>query len=271
VGLGRGKGTTSYYPRLAAIQARTLAALLRRRRNLMEAGWSLWMFGFPLTAWARAHALEVLRMQKRDAEKAVGMLAADGRSARQLSEAASKGLGEVQSVVRQTAMPRVLHMLMQLQLGGLRASTYGPDDWSLLQDAVIAMLDPALLDDVELPAPSEVAEAMERSAQSMSLPQVIDAVAALPDQRLEQYRNESQWLAERLVAPGDAEDGLVSVEEFLSFLKVRHLSPDGESQTAALMRALGQDRPPPSALQRWVRAGEAAAEAVRHSTMDVQE
>jgi hypothetical protein len=270
VGLGRGKGTTSFYPKLAAIQARTLAALLRRRRNLPEAGWSLWMFGFPLTAWARAHLLDVLRTQAREAGRAEKALAVKGRLARQLTEQPTKELGQIQKVVRQEAMPQVFRMLMQFQLGGLRAAAYTADDWSLLQDAVVSMLDPSLLEEVELADPDAFADEMERLTRTASLPQVIEAISALPAQRFEQYRNELQWLAERLVAPGDGGDGLVSVEDFVRFFKVRHLNPDGEAQTAALMRALGQDRPPPSALQRWVRAGEAAAEASRHSTLQVQ-
>src|SRR4051794_24359941 len=64
-GLGRGKGTVSYYSRLAALQAGTLARVLAARRSLIDAGWALWALGFPLTSWARALLLDELAEVRR--------------------------------------------------------------------------------------------------------------------------------------------------------------------------------------------------------------
>ena len=48
VGLGRGRGSLSYYPAEAEEQAETVLVLLTERRNLAWVGWKLWLMDYPI-------------------------------------------------------------------------------------------------------------------------------------------------------------------------------------------------------------------------------
>jgi hypothetical protein len=255
-GLGRGKGTASYYPRSAVLQARTLARLLARRRNLDEAGWGLWALGFPVTAWARALLLDQLERQAREYARADRSLR---RRKGVLAEAASRpraprNLARMRKGIRPEGMLRVLQMLVAYPLGTLRAEDYTEEEWARFHDATLRELWPAILDDPELPLPNEVAAGMAKLSRERSFEQVIAALKETPDARLEQYRNELQWLTELLSTPDERATAVMSREAFVAFLKMRHMDQEGSRGIAQWMQSLGQTRPPPSQLQRWLAA-----------------
>ncbi len=259
-GLGRGKGTVSYYRRGAALQARALARLLARRRSLHDAGWGLWMLGFPVTDWARPYLLDELKHQKREFLRAARSLRGKGWLAKQVSRRrAPKGLERLRKVAPPENTPRVFQMLVALRLGSLRAEDYSEDDWALLQDATVNEFFPDLIDDPELPGLEEVAAGMAKLSSEINLDRTIAEIKALPNKRLEQYRNEVQWLFELYSPPDERPTVLVSRDDFLLFFRARHLNPDGELGIRTWMQALGQTRPPASPLQRWLAAGRSAA------------
>lgn len=252
-GLGRGKGTASYYPRSAMLQTRTLARLLARRRNLDEAGWGLWALGFPVTAWARAVLLDLLRSRRDELAHAERSLR---RAKGTLAKVASRrrpprSLARMRKDIRPEAMPRVLQMLVAYPLGTLRAEDYTQDEWARFHEATLRELWPAILDDPKLPRPDEVAAGMAKLSRERSFARVIAALKEMPDARLEQYRNELQWLTELLSTPDERATATMSREDFVVFFKVRHMDPQGERGFAQWMKSLDQMRPPPSQLQRW--------------------
>jgi hypothetical protein len=143
-------------------------------------------------------------------------------------------------------------MLAAYPLGTLRGDDYSEDEWANFQEATLRELWPSVLDDPDLPQPSEVAVGMAKLSRERSFPRVIAALKATPDARLEQYRSELQWLTEVLSTPGQQATALMGLADFLAFFKVRHMDPEGDRGFQAWMRALGQTRPPPSQLQRWL-------------------
>jgi hypothetical protein len=78
------------------------------------------------------------------------------------------------------------------------------------------------------------------------------ALKDTPDSQLEQYRNELQWLVELMAAPHERATALMGPEDFIVFFKVRHMDQEGARNFKQLMVDLGQTRPPPSQLQRWL-------------------
>lgn len=258
-GLGRGKGTASYYPKGAALQARALVRLLEEDRSLVEAGWGLWVLGFPVTEWARDLLVAELTDRERMLAKEVRSLKRGGKLANQIRRRAPRELARMQKVAGPGAMPRLLQMLTDQQLGTLRAEDYAEDDWDLLQGAALNQLWPDLATAPELPSPQDVAKDMARLSSQASLKQVITALNSLPAPRLEQYRNEAQWFSERFANPEVPASARLSRDEFIAFLKIRHLDPEGARGMPHLMRALGQSHPPASPIQRWLQAQRSVA------------
>jgi hypothetical protein len=148
-------------------------------------------------------------------------------------------------------MPRVLQMMMAFQLGTLRAQDYATDDWYSLQDAVFSEHWPALLKDPNVASPAEMAVQLEELSTEISIPRTAAELKKVPDRRLEQYRNELQWLTEVFALPEERPTAVMSPSAFLMFFRYRHVGPDGERALRLWMKALGQSKPPPSALQRW--------------------
>jgi hypothetical protein len=255
-GKGRGEGSVSYYPRMAGLQARALASLLAKRRSLIDAGWGLWALGFSVTDWARDLLLSELRARHGDLKRASRSLSGKrGQLTRLLSRSRStRELKRMRKVAKPEAMPRLFRMMVDFQLGTLRAEDYSDLEWAGFQDATLHEFLPAIADDPELPSAQEVAEGLARLSAQISVGRTISGLKALLAQQMEQYRNEAQWLLEMLSPPEKRSDAIISREDFLSFFKARHLNPDGERDLVRLMRALGQTRPPASPLQRWLKA-----------------
>ncbi|MBK6781765.1 MAG: hypothetical protein IPG75_19830 [Gemmatimonadetes bacterium] len=231
-----------------------MARLLKKDRSLVEAGWGLWVLGFPVTEWARDLLVDESTDQERQLIKGARSLKPGGKAAKQLTRRAPPELRRMQQIAGPEAMPRLLQMLTAVPLGTLRAEDYPEEDWELLQGAVLHQLWPELATAPDLPTPQEVAAGMAKLSSQASLKQVIAALKTLPAARLEQYRNEAQWLVERFTDPEARGTARVSRDEFIAFLKLRHLDPEGARGVPALMQALGQSRPPASPIQRWHHA-----------------
>lgn len=251
-GLGRGKGTASYYPRTAALQARTLARLLAKRRSLRQAGWELWVLGFPVTAWARELLLGDLEEHQRQLQKMERSRKRGGQLLQPRARQRRSGhLVQMQKLAGRDAMPRLMQMLVAFQLGTLKSVDYAEEDWDLLQGAALHELWPDIATAVDLPSPAEVAKELAQLSPAISISRTIAALKRVPDRQLEQYRNELQWLFEAITPPDEQAAVRISPEEFLSFFKTRHVHPDGDRNYRAWMRDLGVSRPPVSPLQRW--------------------
>jgi hypothetical protein len=164
----------------------------------------------------------------------------------------------MRQVTKAEAMPRVFQMLVDFQLGRLRAEDYSDLEWAGFQDATLQQVLPAIVDDPELPSVQEVKTGMAKLSPQISVGRTIAELKSVPDHRLEQYRNEAQWLSELLSPPENRADPL-TLDEFISFFKARHLNPDGERNMATSMRALGHTHPPGSPIERWLAAGRAVA------------
>ena len=253
-GLGRGKGSRSYYPQIAYLQARTLQRLLTDKRSLDEAGWGLWALGFPLTDWVRALLVdeqgEEYRLLKREFQAA-----RRGRS--EVVEAATqstpaKAFRPWRKVIRAEAMPQFLDMVMAFQLGGWQAEKYSTNQLNQFQDIVVNDYFPSLRDDEGLPEPPEFAPELQAVSSRISLPKVLEGLRSVNNQTLDKYRNEFQWLTVRFTPSEERDKAIMDRGDFITFFKWRHIDPDGEAGIAVLMRSQGLDRPPPSQLDRWI-------------------
>jgi hypothetical protein len=109
---------------------------------------------------------------------------------------------------------------------------------------------------------------MAKLSRERSLPQLIKQVETTSDARLEQYRNEMQWLTEVLAPPDERTTALMSRAAFVAFLKLRHMDPEGDAGIALLMKSLRQTRPPPSQLQRWLATMKHLRAAAQPGTQD---
>ena len=200
-GLGRGKGTVSYYNKQALYQSWALADLLRRRRNLTEAGWGVWMWGFPVTDWARDLLVRELTRERRAAARVKRMVGSD-----------------------QIGVPYRLGLEASFSLGTLQSTDYTEDQWDDLQAELIEELWPKRGQRTDDPTPRQVAANLAELARHINLPRAIAELKALSKAKLEQYRNEAQWLFEQQhsLVEGRA---LMPRDEFVRFFQARHLVP----------------------------------------------
>jgi hypothetical protein len=143
-------------------------------------------------------------------------------------------------------------MMMSFQLGTLEAQDYTSKDWDALLDAALSEHWPALLDHDDLPAPVEFSKTWSGLSKEIGLPQSLVELRRVPDKQLEQYRNELQWLTELYASPEERSTAVMSRSDFLMFFRVRHMTEGGRQGLRLWMKALGQSKPPLSALHRWI-------------------
>jgi hypothetical protein len=250
-GLGRGKGTVSVYPWLSVIQARALHDALKQRRNLDDAAWNLWMFGFPLTDYVRELLLEEWTLLLRASRRASKALA-DPRIAKRTTEALKRRPGELRNVlesIRPESFPRVSRMFLDMQSGDFDSSQYTDNDYSLAQDTAIALHGPEAADAGDLPT-TEVQAAVIHQTTAVPLPKLIARLKELSDGELGALRSEAQALHAWFEAQLGQPPTMASREEFRHYFAKRAVDPSSKPEFRRLFQLLGWKRPPMSPLRK---------------------
>jgi hypothetical protein len=254
----RGGGSVAYYPRLAVLQARTIAHVLktRPRRTLGDAGWATWVLGFPqpdaewvrdlllaeVRAGLRVSAREYRRYQRGDARS---VLARAGRR-RPLV-----GTEAMRSVVPPESLPGVFQMMLEVRLGLLGGRQYGEPEWLKFQDAGLALVAPELLHEPDVPSWEEVRAGMTRLSGEINDRAVIRALKGLEPAWLRALTNEAQLLFELgAESLGLSPDLVMSRDYFLRYFKARRLDSKASRELVNSLKQLGWTRPPRSPLRR---------------------
>jgi hypothetical protein len=264
VGHGRGRGTTVHYPPIATLQVTALAAALKAQRNLDEAGWAIWVFGFPVTDFARRLLVTELR---------------EGASAyRELLRQIERGEG-LAALLRTRAEPvatlrslagneiaTILQYLGELRLGTLDGTTYTDDQFALIQETLSEAFDQSrtdrgvrFLDHPDLPRPPELRQASETFARTQSLPALRQRLQQLDDPRLCQARDEAQALTTRMAEALGVPVPVLSRSMYLTYLGVRFLNAQAATELITFLQQLGWTTPPPSPLVQLLRRARGAS------------
>jgi hypothetical protein len=250
LGRGGGKGTTSLYPALAFPQALALHTALRLQRNLDDAAWTVWLFGFPLTGYVRELLLEEWREDERSLREMVRLHSGKrGRVAidRAIRRARRAELGPLAGILPNHVMT-VYRMFAEMQYGELRPGVYTADDWERFRDAVSAEAPPGIIDENEPVALIE-ADAVSAS-RHMPLRSLIAALKRASDDELCMCRNELQEL-QRIAAQSVAQaTGPITRVAFRAYFGQRLVDPNTAAVVIQLFQALGWTRPPASPLER---------------------
>lgn len=235
VGLGRGRGTVSYYPPLVFPQAATLHLLLRERRSLDQAGWYLWVFGYPVAEFAHDLLLEAV-----DDELDTWEAIADDEELRDALAASTQEL--VKTLGRgipPDVLSKALRDLSGLQLGTLADDPPSSDDWLHLQDAVIQSFPPEVRDADDLPDPLAMAHTAKQQAHRSlyATRQMLETCSAI---ELCVARDVAQtlyaWLVQKTGGPPDA---LIPPEDFIRFVRFSWLNESDRSGTRQMLTIFG--------------------------------
>jgi hypothetical protein len=255
-GLGRGRGGRSYYPGITVKQAGALAELLKRDRNLAEAGWRLWLIGYPVTLFARALLLEELTAQEAALRDELARLRKGRRSRFAVGVRRERGdpaLARVRAMLNEGGLQTMGRMVAEQLLGILRTEKYTDEEWDNYGDATVAMVFPDLLDRPGLADSTTFKSGIQKLTHDANLKQRRAMLKRTDDKLLVTARNEVQWLWEYFRDPVAPEFPFPNRGDFLWFLGVR-LQPDGPKAIALVMQALGQEHVPLSPLERRRRA-----------------
>lgn len=259
IGLGRGRGTRSFYPILALPQAASLALLLDQGFNLDDAGWGLWCVGYPVTEFARTLLMRDLEEQVENLVEAweqKGARATDSFITRAMGSnpppeiellRSPKGPLEVES------LEAVLELTTRVFLGRTTETTSDDHVWDWAGDAVEALLVSGGAERREASRdlePQKLQQASELFARELNLPRVRAALTAIPDWQLEVYRNEAQYRFELVVSPLGIEPPVIPRPLFWMYFAARYVSPTFSSEVEKGIQELGWTAPPNSHLQR---------------------
>lgn len=263
VGRGRSRGgSDSYYPWWTVLQVAELREQLKEQRrqnqlrSLADAGWALWVVGFPVTLFARKLLLSELREGRRllRGERRRYSTRQRSPSLDRLARSRSSHLAKsMRKAVRPEQLSGVFQMITDMQLGTLDPDEYSEEQWQFFQDAVIASISPDLLDAEDLPAPSVVATDISRLAATRNIPQVIRALKAIDETLLCLFRDEAQTLVSQLASAVGKHNARMSREAFLQYFKVRYVDKEAAKETVQLLKVLGWTKPPLSPLAQLFR------------------
>jgi hypothetical protein len=236
------------------LQARILAQRLARpkKRNLKEAGWDLWVLGFPLTEYVRDLLVETLEEQLRFSKRLKKDPSFLERELRKRRGAAARH--PIFRLIRPEGFGRVVQMSAEAQLGLLAPTGWTMDDWALSHDFTVATWFPEYDGDADLARPEEMHEDLMTFSHELNLPTVIEAVKKADAGWLEAIRNELQWFVEVIAERAGQADVLIDRYDFLTYFKQVFVRSEGYKNAQVIRRALGWTTPPPSPLDRWVTA-----------------
>jgi DNA-binding transcriptional MerR regulator len=271
-GLGRGKGTRSYYPTWAIPQAATLALALDHTRNLQEAGWATWCLGYPVTPFARGVLLHFVQEKERELKKALDtMLRGDPRSA--IRKAARprdrRRVDPLQATLQTDSLEQVLTLAAKVLLGRVgdlpKATSVV---WPWLGDAVEAQIGAKVYAEL---MPSRITEderrkAMELIGRELSLPRIRVALERAPERDLEIIRGEASaaWMAG--LHAEKIQPLLIPAVGYLLYFAVRVVSPTLAPEAERIARERGWSPPPPSPLQQVLQQGTMPSSAVKKTS-----
>ena len=257
VGRGRARGgSDSYYPWWAALQAAELAGQLKRKRNLDDAGWALWVAGFPVADVVRDLLLDELE-ESEDMLREV--LADRGGPLPSLLDSTAHARSDMWKVVHRKQRAKVLRMVTEMQLGTLQPEKYSKHDWASFQDATLAAVLPQALDDPKLPSPTEVRSGITKLSRHWNLRAVRQGLEQTDDRWFRIYTNEAQALFAMIAQSLDVENALVPRDAFLRYFAQRHVDPGTRKQTVQYLKVLGWTKPPLSPFEQFVARLRAAA------------
>jgi hypothetical protein len=240
----------SHYPWWAVWQAAAVATALKQRRNLDDAGWAVWVLGFPVTPFARQLLLRELRRQ--------------GRLYRQLlkpgmAERAAVALGRDRrgggATFRKAAgphLPRTLRFLADLHLGTLPTRLPEEDELEDVQldlarwlELTTGVAPGTLTSSTDLPDKPTIRRAVVDFSRARTIPVLRRAVKELPEWKLRLARDEAQTLTSHVAQAVGWEDApFITRPAFIDYLWRRFLDPAAAKDTVATLRALGWTRPP---------------------------
>jgi hypothetical protein len=200
-----------------------------------------------LTSTARYLRLEHHRLVKGDKRSAIERVARGYRP---------RSLERMRSVLRPESLAKAFRVVVEQQLGILRAHEYSPDDWQRFQDGFIEEFLPEGRDNEELPSATEVASGYQMLSDEQNLPRIAEALRAVKPGVLEVVRNEAQALSEHLAHTIGIPIGVISIGEFLRYFAFRVVNRQTRADAVHAIRLLGWKRPPDPPLVRWARDGQ---------------
>lgn len=258
VGHGRGRGTTVHYPPIAALQAVALAGALKERRNLDEAGWAIWVFGFPVTRFARRLLLEELH-EREDGYRELLRRVDRGEGLKALLSTPTEPIATLRSLAGYDAST-ILRYIGDLELGTFDTTRYTDDDLVLTQQTLAEAMDQwrqdggeALFDHPELPDVAEIRRTSAIHRATLGVPALRRRLKQLDDARLCQARDEAQALTAHLAEALGMPVPLLSRSMYLQYLGVRFLNREAATELITFLKQLGWATPPPSLLVQAVR------------------
>ncbi len=231
--LGRGKGTQSVYPVVAAPQALGLALSSRRHRGLDAMAWYTWLQGFPLTERIRASLLEMLNDGIALLEASLlDMTSGDGYADLDEEETGSASRPDADALhrtprgfgrVKRRSLSTVQLALSEVLLGRLEEyRAFDDADWKILAQAFIPDKKLRTMGAPDLP------HILASISQEQSFPRIRDAIARMSAARLEATRDDALLLWSYL---GSSDRPLPepTPEVFIRFLGAVRVSPNGRS------------------------------------------
>jgi hypothetical protein len=258
-GLGRGRGVAVLYHPIAAWQAYALKRALEARRNLDDAGWVLWVLGFPVEAFIRPFLNDYLIRVEREAKalvKAVSQDKSRKRIVRLATKEATRAKRGLYRVVAPASIPTVLKMGAEFRLGTINEQSYSENDWQLFQEGLLSAVfpdQPELLDDPDLPKPTEVERGIRELSRHIPYSEIRAALQHQDNRTLAMLRSEAQGLKALVASTHGLGDEPITPDDFIYYLGQVVVHPEGAAHRKAVYDEMGWKRPPYTFVETLIR------------------
>lgn len=261
IGQGRARGTISHYAEENILRILLLCDLLDRTRNLRDAGWTLWAWGFDVAPFVRRELVRLLVHEQQWAES----VAEAERTGRALRLRPHSQVGRLirQSRRDPSAGARMAGVLAATMRGTEVQDPAGARD---LLDDFLATLTPRALrvfspeqrakldEDVLVGEQPDVLEAFQILGREASPVKAINVLKRTTDEDLKLLRDELVAMRARMAAELGLDDSLLpGGADFLSYFKQRWISPTYRPAQEAFLDALKlRPLPPSPPLAQWL-------------------
>ena len=246
LGRGKGKGTVSVYPATALSQAFAIHSALQLSRSLDDAAWTVWLRGFPVTAYVRTLLADECAVQDRRLRQALtAMRKPEVR--KRVAQALRRDPSGIESLFRvrppsaSDAFVEIVRMLLEVQIGDLRAPAYDDAAWDDLHEFALT----------EAGDPSNIAKQIEDFRRSTALRSQQVSFRAIrmrlkrsTDEELCACRNEITALHVITAAQVGTTPGVVTRSAFLRYFAQRLLDVERAPSVRALLKAYGIEPAP---------------------------
>jgi hypothetical protein len=217
-GLGRGRGTATFYPPGAERWAVDLGRALEGKRSLPEAAWTLWLKGYPLTAQARGHIRDI-------ATRFEGALYRWDRGDLDLESATAKRTRR--------------HPMIRAGLRSMTGGTPEPEDLSFMWASLMGAPAPATAEGL-----ADVAKTFNPARMGMPIVAWSDALSRASDATLNRVRDEVLLLRVLLDAWNGGKESAVKPVHLLCWFGLTRASTDGRRLFRALTVAIARGHVP---------------------------